>query len=149
MKGYLNRAGATAATFTAAGFLCPGDIGHLDEDGFLFMVDRLKGMIISGGENIYCPEVENVPMAAPGVAEGIVMGVPDPDWVEAVKAVVVRAEGSTVDEASIIAFCRERLAHYQCPTSVDFVDELPRNATGKILKRNLREPYWRDHDRNI
>ncbi len=149
MKGYLNKADATAATFTADGFLCSGDIGHLDEAGFLFMVDRLKDMIISGGENIYCPEVENVLMAVPGVAEGIVMGVPDPDWVETVKAVVVRAEGSTVDEASIIAFCRERLAHYQSPTSVDFVAELPRNATGKILKRELREPYWRGHERKI
>lgn len=149
MKGYLNKAEATAAAFTADGFLCSGDIGHLDEDGYLFMVDRLKDMIISGGENIYSPEVENVLMAAPGVAEGIVIGVPDPKWVETVKAVVVREEGSTVEEAAIIAFCRERLAHYQCPTSVDFVEELPRNATGKILKRELREPYWRGHERNI
>ncbi|AIY01366.1 hypothetical protein ART_1767 [Arthrobacter sp. PAMC 25486] len=149
MKGYLNHPDATAAAFTADGFLCSGDIGHLDGDGYLFMVDRLKDMIISGGENIYCPEVENVLMAAPGVAEGIVIGVPDPKWVETVKAVVVRAPGSTVEEAAIIAFCRERLAHYQCPTSVDFVAELPRNATGKILKRELREPYWRGHERNI
>ena len=112
-------------------------------------ITKIKDMIISGGENIYSPEVENVLMAAPGVAEGIVIGVPDPKWVETVKAVVVRAEGSTVEEAAIIAFCRERLAHYQCPTSVDFVEELPRNATGKILKRELREPYWRGHERNI
>ncbi len=77
------------------------------------------------------------------------MGVPDPKWVQTVKAVVVRAPGSTVVEADIIAFCRERLAHCQCPTSVDFVDELPRNATGKILKRDLRAPYWRGHDRVI
>ncbi|WP_154605827.1 AMP-binding protein [Arthrobacter sp. AQ5-05] len=149
MKGYLNRPEDTANAFTADGFLCSGDIGHMDEDGYLYMVDRLKDMIISGGENVYCPEVENVLMAHPDVNEGIVMGVPHPKWVETVKAVVVRNEGSTVGDADIIAFCRERLAHYQCPTSVDFVEELPRNATGKILKRDLREPYRRGHDRNI
>ncbi|MBP2413646.1 acyl-CoA synthetase (AMP-forming)/AMP-acid ligase II [Arthrobacter stackebrandtii] len=149
MKGYLNKPEATAAAFTADGFLCSGDIGHLDGDGYLYMVDRLKDMIISGGENIYSPEVENILMAAPGVAEGIVIGVPDPKWVETVKAVVVREPGSEATEADIIAFCRDRLAHYQCPTSVDFVEELPRNATGKILKRELREPYWRGHDRDI
>jgi len=149
MKGYLNRPEATAAAFTEDGFLCSGDIGHLDDDGYLYMVDRLKDMIISGGENIYCPEVENVLMAHPEVAEAIVMGVPHPKWVETVKAVVVRTEGSAVSDAEIIAFCRERMAHYQCPTSVDFIDELPRNLTGKILKRDLREPYWRGNDRNI
>ncbi|WP_269937269.1 AMP-binding protein [Arthrobacter sp. HY1533] len=149
MKGYLNKADATEAAFTTDGFLCSGDIGRMDADGYIFMVDRLKDMIISGGENIYSPEVENVLMAHPGVDEGIVIGVPDPKWVETVKAVVVRAAGSTVGEAEIIDFCRDRLAHYQCPTSVDFVQELPRNATGKILKRELREPYWRGHDRNI
>ncbi len=149
MKGYLNKPEATANSITADGFLCSGDIGHMDQDGYLYMVDRLKDMIISGGENIYCPEVENALMSHPEVAEGIVMGVPDPKWVETVKAVVVRAPGSTVSEADIIAFCRERLAHYQCPTSVDFIDELPRNATGKILKRDLRAPYWSGHERNI
>ena len=149
MKGYLNNPEATANSMTAEGFLCSGDIGHMDDDGYLYMVDRLKDMIISGGENIYCPEVENVLMSHPEVAEGIVMGVPDPKWTETVKAVVLRAPGSTVSEADIIAFCRERLAHYQCPTSVDFIDELPRNATGKILKRDLRAPYWSGHERNI
>ena len=149
MKGYLNNPEATANSMTAEGFLCSGDIGHMDDDGYLYMVDRLKDMIISGGENIYCPEVENVLMSHPEVAEGIVMGVPDPKWTETVKAVVLRAPGSTVSEADIIAFCRERLAHYQCPTSVDFIDELPRNATGKILKRDLRAPYWSSHERNI
>ncbi|MGN5731723.1 AMP-binding enzyme [Arthrobacter psychrochitiniphilus] len=106
-------------------------------------------LLCSGGENIYCPEVENVLMAHPEMAERIVIGIPVPRWVQTVNAVVVRAPGSMVSEADIIAFCRERLAHNQCPTSVDFADELPRNATGKILKRDLHEPYWRDHDRNI
>ncbi|WP_104089694.1 AMP-binding protein [Arthrobacter sp. GMC3] len=149
MKGYLNRPEDTAAVFTPDGFLRSGDLGHLDEDGYIYVVDRLKDMIISGGENIYSPEVENVLMAHPDVVEGIIMGVPDPKWVETVKAVVVREPGSTVSQEEIIAFCREHLAHYQCPTSVDFVDELPRNATGKVLKRELREPYWRGHERRI
>jgi acyl-CoA synthetase (AMP-forming)/AMP-acid ligase II len=144
MRGYLNQGQATAEMHTTDGWLRTGDIGRLDDAGFLYILDRLKDMIITGGENVYGPEVESVLNACPGVAEGVVIGVPDERWGEAVKAVVVPAPGAQLTAADVIAFCRERLAHYQCPLSVDFVDDLPRNATGKVLKRALREPYRAD-----
>jgi acyl-CoA synthetase (AMP-forming)/AMP-acid ligase II len=142
MHGYLNQARATAEVKTADGWLRTCDIGRLDEAGFLYILDRLKDMIITGGENVYGPEVESVLNACPGVSEGVVIGVPDDRWGEAVKAVVVPAADAQLTAADIIAFCRERLAHYQCPSSVDLVDDLPRNPAGKVLKRSLREPYW-------
>lgn len=117
-----------------------GDVGYLDEDGYLFITDRLKDMIISGGANIYPAEVEAVLFNHPAVGDATVIGVPDPQWGEKVKAIVeARAQTS---EAAIIAFCRENLAHYKCPTSVDFVDRLPRDPNGKVRKRDLREAYW-------
>jgi len=149
MHGYLNRPEATAETITADGWLRTGDIGRLDADGFVYVLDRLKDMIITGGENVYGPEVESVLNACPGVLEGVVIGVPDERWGEAVKAIVVPAADGTVTAAEIIGFCRDRLAHYQCPTTVDFVDVLPRNAAGKILKRDLRAPFWSARDRTI
>ena len=106
-------------------------------------------MIITGGENVYGPEVESVLNACPGVHEGVIIGVPDERWGEAVKAVVVPVPGAELSAADVIGFCRARLAHYQCPASVDFVEELPRNATGKVLKRGLREPYWAGRERSI
>jgi acyl-CoA synthetase (AMP-forming)/AMP-acid ligase II len=106
-------------------------------------------VIITGGENVYGPEVENVLNACPGVGEGVIIGVPDERWGEAVKAVVLPAPGATLTADDVIAFCRDRLAHYQCPGSVDFVADLPRNATGKVLKRALREPYWTGRERTI
>jgi acyl-CoA synthetase (AMP-forming)/AMP-acid ligase II len=105
-------------------------------------------MIISGGENIYPAEVENVLMSHPGVADVAVIGVPSEKWGETVKALVVAAD-QRPDPDEVIAFCRERLAHFKCPTSVDFVDALPRNPSGKILKRELRAPYWEGVDRNV
>jgi acyl-CoA synthetase (AMP-forming)/AMP-acid ligase II len=126
-----------------------GDAGYLDDDGYLFLHDRIKDMVVSGGENIYPAEVENVLLAFPGVADAAVIGVPDEKWGETVKAIVVAAPATELDTASIIAFCRERLAHYKCPTSVDFVPVLPRNPSGKVLKRELREPYWRHRERRI
>jgi len=104
---------------------------------------------VSGGENVYPAEVENALLAHPNVVDAAAIGVPDDRWGETVKAVIVAAPGSTPDAQQIIAFCRERLAHYKCPTSVDIVDALPRNPSGKILKRELREPYWRGLDRRI
>ena len=106
-------------------------------------------MIVSGGENIYPAEVENVLMQHPAVADGAVFGVPDDTWGEAVKACVVLKTGASDDAEAIIGWMRERLAHYKCPKSVDFVDSIPRNPSGKMLKRVLREPYWRGHDRRI
>ncbi len=117
-----------------------GDAGYM-QDGYLFLHDRIKDMIISGGENIYPAEVENILMQSPMVADGAVAGVPDEQWGEAVKAFVVIAPGMATDEAALLEFMRERLAHFKCPRSVDWVKEIPRNPSGKILKRVLREPY--------
>jgi acyl-CoA synthetase (AMP-forming)/AMP-acid ligase II len=142
MRGYLNRPEATAEAKTADGWLRTGDIGRTDDAGFVYVLDRVKDMIITGGENVYGPEVENVLAACPGVSEGVIIGVPDEHWGEAVKAIVVRSPGVELSADDVIGFCRARLAHYQCPTSVDFVADLPRSATGKVLKRALREPYW-------
>ena len=149
MRGYLNRPDETAETIMPDGWLRTGDVGRVDADGFVYVLDRIKDMIISGGENVYCPEVESVLNACPGVAEGIVIGVSHEHWGEVVKAIVVREPGAAAGAEEIIAFCRERLAHYQSPASVDFVDALPRNASGKILKRDLRAPYWAATARTI
>jgi acyl-CoA synthetase (AMP-forming)/AMP-acid ligase II len=149
MRGYLNRPEATAQTKTADGWIRSGDIGRADDAGFIYVLDRVKDMIITGGENVYGPEVENVLNACPGVSEGVIIGIPDDRWGESVKAVVVPAAGAELSADDVIAFCRARLAHYQSPASVDFVEVLPRSATGKVLKRALREPYWADRERAI
>ena len=149
MRGYLNKPAATAETKTGDGWIRTGDIGRADAAGFVYILDRLKDMIITGGENVYGPEVESVLSACPGVGEGVVIGVPDEQWGEAVKAIVVPAAGAELTAGDVITFCRGRLAHYQCPTSVEFVQDLPRNATGKVLKRALREPYWASLQRTI
>ncbi len=153
MLGYWNKPEETAATLTDDGWLRTGDAGWLDEEGYLFLHDRIKDMIVSGGENIYPAEVENALLAHPDVADAAVIGVPDDRWGETVKAIVVRAPAATTDDAAlqadIIAATRDRLAHYKCPTSVDFIDVLPRNPSGKVLKRELRRPYWTTGERNI
>jgi len=138
MAGYWNQPEATAATITADGWLRTGDLGYIDADGYLFIQDRVKDMIISGGENIYPAEVERVLIEHPSVADVAVIGVPDDRWGEAVQAVVVPADGTEPSPQELISFARERLAHYKCPASVRLVDALPRNASGKVLKRNLR-----------
>ena len=147
MTGYLNRAQATADTITADGWLRTGDIGRLDADGYLYIEDRLKDMIITGGENVYGPEVESVLMRHPAVADAAVIGVPDDFWGESVKAIVVT--GTEVEPDGIIEFCRRQLAGYKCPRTVDFAPSLPRNASGKILKAELRQPYWQDRGRSV
>jgi acyl-CoA synthetase (AMP-forming)/AMP-acid ligase II len=153
MKGYWSNPKATADAFVARqpdgmGWFRSGDAGYL-KDGYLFLHDRIKDMIISGGENIYPAEVENVLMQHPAVADGAVIGVPDEKWGEAVKAVVVLKPGLQAAAAEITEFMRVRIAHYKCPKSVDFVEAIPRNPTGKILKRVLREPYWRGKTRRV
>src|SRR5690606_13322426 len=125
-----------------------GDAGYM-RDGFVFLHDRVKDMIVSGGENVYPAEVENALMKHPAVADVAVIGVPDEKWGEAVKAIVVTAEGAEVTAEELITFCREHLAGYKLPKSVDFTDVLPRNPSGKLLKRELRAPYWEGHERNI
>ena len=149
MLGYWDKPEETARTIVDEGWLRTGDAGYLDGDGYLFLHDRIKDMVVSGGENIYPAEVENVLLAITGVADAAVIGVPDERWGETVKAIVVPVPGAPLDESLIIAFCRQRLAHYKCPTSVDFIDVLPRNPSGKVLKRELREPYWRHRERRI
>ncbi len=149
MAGYWKRDDATAATIDADGWLRTGDAGYLDEDGYLFIQDRVKDMIISGGENIYPAEVESAIYGHPGVAEVAVIGVPDDKWGEAVKAIVVRKPGQDPSPDEIIAFARSRIAAFKTPKSVDFIDVLPRNASGKILRRELREPFWEGKGRRV
>jgi long-chain acyl-CoA synthetase len=149
MKGYWKQPEKTADTITPDGWCKTGDIAYFVPDGYLFLYDRRNDMIVSGGENVYPIEVENAVAAHPAVADVAVIGVPDDRWGETVKAVVVTAPGAEVGEADLIAFTREQLAHFKCPTSVDFIGELPRNPSGKVLKRQLREPYWAGRDRRI
>ncbi len=148
MAGYWKRPEETAEAITPDGWLRTGDAGYLDQDGYLFLTDRIKDMIVTGGENVYPIEVEHVLAAHPGVDAVAVIGVPDPRWGEAVKAVVV-AKGDRPEPETLIVWARERLAAYKCPRSVDFIDAMPRNGAGKILKRVLKEPYWAGHDRRI
>ncbi|MBJ7341883.1 long-chain-fatty-acid--CoA ligase [Mycolicibacterium sp.] len=147
MKGYHNKPDATKEAITEDGWFRTGDIGRVDSDGYIFVEDRLKDMIITGGENVYSIEVERVIAEHPAVAEVAVIGVPDEKWGESVKA-VVSLEGEAT-EKEIIAFARERLAAYKCPRTVDVVDELPRNPTGKILKKDLRQPHWEKAGRKV
>jgi len=153
MIGYWRNPEATAAAFPEGrnangGWFRSGDGGYL-EGGYLYINDRIKDMIISGGENIYPAEIENLLMQHPAVADGAVIGVPDATWGESVKACVVRRPGVDVSEREIIDWMRERLAHYKCPKSIDFVEALPRNPSGKLLKRILREPYWQGRTRAV
>ena len=124
------------------GWLHTGDMGYYDEEGYIYIVDRRKDMIISGGENVYPREVEEILYRHPVVLEATVIGIPDPYWVERVHAVVVTKKGASTTAEELIAFCKERIAGYKAPKSVEFVDSLPKNPAGKILKRELREKYW-------
>ncbi|MCK9284009.1 MAG: long-chain-fatty-acid--CoA ligase [Rhodocyclaceae bacterium] len=152
MKGYFRNPQASAETLIdvpgEGRWLRTGDVGYI-ADGYLYLSDRIKELVISGGENIYPAEVENVIASHPAVADVAIIGVPDPTWGEAVKACVVLKPGAAAEADEIIAFARARIAHYKCPKSVDFVAALPRNPSGKLLKRVLREPYWADQSRAI
>jgi acyl-CoA synthetase (AMP-forming)/AMP-acid ligase II len=148
MKGYWNKPDATRKSI-AENWFATGDAGFFDEDGYLYIHDRVKDMIVSGGENIYPAEVENAVFGHPGVADVAVIGVPDEKWGEAVKAIVVRKQGASPSPAEIIAYARDRIAGYKLPKSVDFVEALPRNPSGKILRRELREPYWVGRERKV
>ena len=149
MSGYWNLPEATTKTMTADGWLRTGDAGYMDEDGYLYIHDRVKDMIISGGENIYPAEVENAVFGHPAIAEVAVIGVPDDKWGEAVKAMVVRKEGMDVTPDEIIEWTRKRIAGFKTPKSIEFIDVLPRNASGKILRRQLREPFWVGKERHV
>lgn len=149
MAGYWNRPEATAETIRPDGWLRTGDAGYRNADGYFFVHDRMKDMIVSGGENVYPAEVENAILGCPGVADVAVIGIPDERWGEAVKAIVVVMPGARPDPADIIAYARERIAGYKAPKSVDFIDALPRNPSGKVLRRELRKPYWEGRDRKV
>jgi acyl-CoA synthetase (AMP-forming)/AMP-acid ligase II len=148
MKGYWRNPEATAATIRN-GWLDTGDMGYMDNNGYLFIMDRSKDMIISGGENIYPREIEEVLIKHPAVREVSVIGVPDSKWGEAIKAVIALVPGRKATEKELIAFCKENIASYKKPKSVDFVENLPKNNYGKILKRELRAIYWKSKDRNV
>ena len=149
MQGYWRNHEATAAAI-GSGWFKTGDLGYLDDEDFLFIVDRSKDMIVTGGENIYSREVEEALAAHPAVAEVAVIGVPDPKWGEAVKAFVALKAGMQVDEAGLIEHCRNLMASYKKPRSIDFLQELPRTvSTRKIDKKALREPYWSNHQRRV
>jgi len=148
MKGYWNRPDATAKAVVDSWFHT-GDAGYFDEEGYLYIHDRVKDMIVSGGENVYPAEVENAIFGHPDVADVAVIGVPDEKWGEAVKAIVVAKQGASPTPAEIIAWARERIAGYKLPKSVDFIAALPRNPTGKVLRRELRKPYWEGRDRQV
>jgi acyl-CoA synthetase (AMP-forming)/AMP-acid ligase II len=142
--GYWRKPEDTKASFDADGWLHTGDAGYLDDEGYVFLTDRIKDMIVSGAENVYPIEVESALAEHPDVADVAVIGVPDERWGEAVHAVVVRREGSGLTEDELMAWAKERVAGFKRPRSVSFAEELPRNPSGKLLKRVLREPYWAD-----
>jgi acyl-CoA synthetase (AMP-forming)/AMP-acid ligase II len=148
MKGYWNKPEATAAAMRD-GWMRTGDAAYRDAEGYVFIYDRVKDMIVTGGENVYPAEVENAIFGHPDIADAAVIGVPDETWGEAVKAVVVLKPGAAPDAANVIAYARERIAGYKAPKSVDFVAAIPRNATGKILRRELRKPYWEGRERMV
>ncbi len=151
MKGYWRNEEATRNSMVD-GWFRTGDAGYM-RDGYLYIHDRVKDMIVSGGENIYPAEIENALMKHPGIADVAVIGVPSDKWGETVKAMIVRADRgpdeADLTEKEVIAFARENLAAYKCPTSVDWIEALPRNPSGKILKTELRKPFWEGRDRMV
>lgn len=149
LLGYWRQPEATREALSEDGWLRTGDAGMIDAEGYLFIQDRLKDMIITGAENVYPAEVESAIYGHPDVADVAVIGVPDPKWGEAVKAIVVLRPGREPDPAAIIAFARGQLAGFKCPKSIDFIAALPRNPSGKILRRELREPYWLGYERRV
>ncbi|HEY4021484.1 MAG TPA: AMP-binding protein, partial [Pseudonocardiaceae bacterium] len=148
MAGYWDRPEDSERAMSD-GWLHSGDAGYVDEDGYVFISDRVKDMIISGGENIYPAEIERVIGEHPSVADVAVIGVPDETWGEVGKAIVTPAPGATVDAAELIALAKSQLASFKVPKSVEVIAEMPRNATGKILKKDLRAPYWVDRSRAV
>jgi acyl-CoA synthetase (AMP-forming)/AMP-acid ligase II len=149
MVHYWKQPDKTAETVDGDGWLRTGDAAYRDADGYIYIHDRMKDMIISGGENVYPAEVENVLYEHPDVSEAAVIGVPDDIWGETVKAIIVPKNGAKIDEQDVIAFVRERIAGYKTPKSIDIIDVMPRNANGKILRKDLRAPYWEGKERQV
>ncbi len=149
MIGYWNLPDATKGTMADGGWVKTGDAGYLDADGYLYIHDRVKDMIITGGENVYPAEVESAIYGHPDVLEVAVIGVPDDKWGESVKAICVAKPGVEIDADSVMAWARERIAGFKVPKSIDFISALPRNASGKILRKDLRAPYWEGRERQV
>lgn len=147
-KGYWGQPELTAEVLQD-GWYRSGDIARRDAEGLYYIVDRAKDMIVSGGENIYSAEIENVISTHPAVAQVAVIGVPDPRWGECVKALVIVRAGHQIVEAELILHCREQLAGYKVPKSVDLVDAFPLVPSGKVSKKDLRAPYWQGHARSV
>jgi fatty-acyl-CoA synthase len=148
MKGYWNLPDASEKALRG-GWMHTGDAARMDEDGYVYIQDRIKDMIVTGGENVYPREVENALFAHPAVADVAVIGIPDPKFGEAILAFVVLREGHSVAADELIAFARARIAGYKVPRKIEVLDALPRNASGKVLKKDLREPYWQGHQRRV
>ncbi|MBI4362713.1 MAG: long-chain-fatty-acid--CoA ligase [Euryarchaeota archaeon] len=148
MKGYWNLPDATQKTLDG-GWLHTGDMAYRDPEGYIYIVDRLKDMVISGGENIYPREIEEALFAHPAIADAAAIGVPHEKWGEAVHAFVVLQKGTRATEQELLEHCRKSLAKYKCPQRIEFIPELPRNPSGKVLKRVLREPYWKGMERRV
>jgi acyl-CoA synthetase (AMP-forming)/AMP-acid ligase II len=148
IAGYHNDSVATSREFEN-GFWLSGDVGYLDEDGFLYIVDRSKDMIVSGGFNVYAIEAESALMSHPAVLMAAVVGIPHEDWGESVHAEVVLRPGLTTTSAELIAHAKLQIAAYKAPKSIAFVDELPVSVVGKVLRRKVREPYWTGQSRNV
>jgi acyl-CoA synthetase (AMP-forming)/AMP-acid ligase II len=149
MLGYWRMDEATAAAFSQDGWLKTGDIGYFDKDGYLYIHDRLKDMIVSGGENVYPAEIENVLMKHPSVADVAVIAIPSEKWGESPLAIIVPARGATIDEKEILAFARQHLASFKVPVAIERATEIPRNPSGKVLKKILRIPYWKGRNRKV
>lgn len=147
-KGYWNRPGETASQFKE-GWWYSGDMARVDEEGYFHIVDRKKDMILCGGINIYPREIEDVLYAHPAVLYAAVIGIPDEEWGESVKAIIVPKKGINITEAEIIEFCKQHLASYKKPRSVEFRESLPLSQAGKILKRELRDEFWKDRERKV
>jgi long-chain acyl-CoA synthetase len=148
MQGYWNRERETREAFRD-GWLRSGDIGFVDEEGYLFIVDRLKDMIVSGGENVYSAEVENALARHPSITSCAAIGIPSERWDEQVHAVVVLRPGAKINIDELREHCRGFIASYKCPVSVEFRDALPLSAAGKLLKHVMRAPYWEGRRRNV
>jgi long-chain acyl-CoA synthetase len=148
MKGYWKLPELTGETLRN-GWYHTGDLGKMDEGRYIYIVDRKKDMIISGGENIYPKEIEDVLFQHPEVAEAAVVGIPDDNWGEVIKALVVKKVGSSVTEADLFEHCKQNLASFKKPRSIEFVDALPRSAAGKVLKHEIRAQYWHNRDRKV
>lgn len=149
MARYFKQPEKTAETVDNEGWLRTGDAAYRDEDGYIYIHDRIKDIIITGGENVYPAEVENALYEHPAVSEAAVIGIPDNKWGEAVKAIIVTKPDEEVEESQVISFVRKRIAGFKTPKSVDVIAEMPHNASGKILRKDLRAPYWEGKTRQV